>query len=97
MAQIVMLQDHDGKKKGELVHTGCLDGRAMVQMGVAVYWDGKPLEPSPMQIKAVPPVELKTEQPIKMVNDDIDDAILEELTAPKPKKKHKHTPTDVGK
>lgn len=101
MAQIVMLADHDGKKKGELVHTDCLTGRAIVQGGFAVYWDGKPItkpiEPSPMQIKAVPPVELKTvDTPLMMDpafdGDEVtlDDATLEELTAPKPKsKKHK--------
>lgn len=96
MAQIVMLENHNGKKKGELVQIPFLEGRGLVQIGVAVYWDGKPIpQPSPMQLQAVPPVELKTESPVPEFNADRigeepSDAELERLTAPKSKsKKHK--------
>ncbi len=61
MAQIVMLKDHNGKKMGDIVQIPFLDGRGLVQEGIAVYWDGKPIiKDVPVQIKAVPPIELKT-------------------------------------
>lgn len=96
MAQIVMLEDHNGKKKGELVQIPFLEGRGLVQIGVAVYWDGKPIsQPSPMQLQAVPPVELKSEPPAlefdaDRIAEEPSDAELERLTAPPKQKKNKN-------